>query len=158
MSGSFSSVITISSRGQGEVGSCCQYPHVQLLQKGATKPCPLPAGCLPAPRQWKEIPPRGVPLPAPRLEGGQGTAGCPPPGALAMGLVSISLALFLPHDSWVPVGMGWGLTRGWGRVPSPGLLLGIFYWLVFRDRDYNPLGDRDYPDAPSNRGCSSDPV
>lgn len=77
-------------------------------------------GCLPTPRRWKEICPRGVPLPAPWLEGLT--------RALAMGLVSILLALFLPHDSWVPVGMGWGLTGGWGRVQSPGLLLGIFYW------------------------------
>lgn len=86
-----------------------KFPHARVLQKGYAKPCPQPAGRLPVPQGWKEVPPRGGLLPAPR------------DGAL----VAILLALFLPRDSWASVGMGWGLTGGQGRVPFPGLLLSI---------------------------------
>lgn len=117
MSSSFCAGITASSCGPGDLGSHCQFPHVQLRQKRATKLCPLPAGCLPSPRQWKEIPPRGVPLPAPRLEGYQGTAGCPPPSrSLAMGsssiLPALSLPMSFPQVSFWECFSGWWLKTG----------------------------------------------
>lgn len=77
--------------GQEKWALAASFPRVQLLQKGAIKLSPLPAGCLPTPLQWKEIPMRGVQLPEPCLEG------CPPPGSLATGLSIISLAFPAPQ-------------------------------------------------------------
>lgn len=48
------------------------------------------------------------------------------------------------------------MTGAWDLVPSLCLLLRVFCCLVVKKRYYNPLGDRDYPDALCKRGCKSD--
>lgn len=91
------------------------------------------------PQRWKEVPPRWGPLPAP-WDGGDWSPfcwlfSCPVTPGLLSGRAGV-----------------WQEDRD---VSPPRASFWVFYWLVFRGRDCNPLGGRDYPDAPSNRGHSS---
>lgn len=100
------------------------------------------------------------PTACPLARGGWGTAVSPRahPGTLPMGSDPLSLAIFLLHESCGPVSKGWGLTGTRDIVPSPCLLLRTFCCPVVKKKHYNPLGDRDYPDTLSKRGCRSDPI